>query len=207
MTSHPYTEEQLVEQPAIGLFAELGRETVSALEETFGGAEPSPGQAGHPLPEGEGIGDFLIFLVKLRDGIDVEMVPSQRFLGGGQLIRLLERERIIFRMFNKVDTEFNLQIRPVHLISFLTRHHRLMLGGGDILARCLVVAEGFNFKTGRLFFSHNSLFGFQFFPAFCCQAVCLQPAVRLVGYGHFKQPCVQSRSKIELLEIVSTRQT
>lgn len=31
-----YTEDQLVEQPAIGLFAELGWTTVSAMEETFG---------------------------------------------------------------------------------------------------------------------------------------------------------------------------
>ena len=34
--THAYTEDQLVEQPAIGLFAELGWSTVSALEETFG---------------------------------------------------------------------------------------------------------------------------------------------------------------------------
>jgi len=34
--AHSYTENQLVEQPAIGLFAKLGWETVSALEETFG---------------------------------------------------------------------------------------------------------------------------------------------------------------------------
>jgi type I restriction enzyme R subunit len=33
---HVYTEDQLVEQPAIGLFAELGWETMSALEEIFG---------------------------------------------------------------------------------------------------------------------------------------------------------------------------
>ena len=33
---HAYTEDQLVEQPAIGLFAELGWQTVSAFEETFG---------------------------------------------------------------------------------------------------------------------------------------------------------------------------
>jgi type I restriction enzyme R subunit len=33
---HDYTEDQLVEQPAIGLFAELGWQTVSAMEETFG---------------------------------------------------------------------------------------------------------------------------------------------------------------------------
>ena len=36
MSPHAYTEDQLVEQPAIGLFAELGWQTVSALEETFG---------------------------------------------------------------------------------------------------------------------------------------------------------------------------
>jgi type I restriction enzyme R subunit len=35
---HAYTEDQLVEQPAIGLFAELGWQTVSASEETFGPA-------------------------------------------------------------------------------------------------------------------------------------------------------------------------
>jgi hypothetical protein len=29
---HAYTEDQLVEQPAIGLFAELGREVVSVLQ-------------------------------------------------------------------------------------------------------------------------------------------------------------------------------
>lgn len=36
MSAHPYTEDQLVEQPAIGLLAELGWATVSALDETFG---------------------------------------------------------------------------------------------------------------------------------------------------------------------------
>ncbi|MFN9779261.1 MAG: type I restriction endonuclease subunit R, partial [Alphaproteobacteria bacterium] len=34
--THAYTEDQLVEQPAIGLFATLGWQTVSAMEETFG---------------------------------------------------------------------------------------------------------------------------------------------------------------------------
>jgi type I restriction enzyme R subunit len=33
---HAYTEDQLVEQPAVGLFAELGWSAVSASEETFG---------------------------------------------------------------------------------------------------------------------------------------------------------------------------
>ena len=36
MSPHPFTEDQLVEQPAIGLFAALGWETVSALDESFG---------------------------------------------------------------------------------------------------------------------------------------------------------------------------
>ena len=36
MTDHAFTEDQLVEQPAIGLFAALGWQTVSAMEETVG---------------------------------------------------------------------------------------------------------------------------------------------------------------------------
>ena len=36
MTTHPYSEEHLVEQPAIELFAALGWQTVATLEETFG---------------------------------------------------------------------------------------------------------------------------------------------------------------------------
>lgn len=34
--SHSYSEDQLIEQPAIQLFAEMGWQTVSALEEVFG---------------------------------------------------------------------------------------------------------------------------------------------------------------------------
>ena len=36
MSNRPYSEEQLVEHPAISLFATLGWQTVSAMEETFG---------------------------------------------------------------------------------------------------------------------------------------------------------------------------
>ena len=36
MSAHAYTEDHLVEQPAIGLFAELGWQTLSAMEESFG---------------------------------------------------------------------------------------------------------------------------------------------------------------------------
>jgi len=51
MNAHAYSEDQLVEKPAIGLFAALGWQTVSALEESFG-KSPSPPA---PLPlAGEG---------------------------------------------------------------------------------------------------------------------------------------------------------
>ena len=36
MSGHAYTEDELVEQPAIGLFSALSRQTVSVMEETFG---------------------------------------------------------------------------------------------------------------------------------------------------------------------------
>jgi type I restriction enzyme R subunit len=36
MTVHTYSEEQLIERPAVGLFAELGWKTISAREEIFG---------------------------------------------------------------------------------------------------------------------------------------------------------------------------
>ena len=42
MSPHAYSEDQLVEQPAIRLFGDLGWQTVSAMEETFGCADPSP---------------------------------------------------------------------------------------------------------------------------------------------------------------------
>jgi type I restriction enzyme, R subunit len=36
MSAHAYSEDRIVERPAIALFAELGWQTVSALEERFG---------------------------------------------------------------------------------------------------------------------------------------------------------------------------
>ena len=50
MSPSDYTEELLVEEPAIELCAELGWATVSATEESFGSAEPSP----QPSPSGRG---------------------------------------------------------------------------------------------------------------------------------------------------------
>lgn len=46
---HVYTEDQLVEQPAITLYGEIGWQTVSAMEEVFGFAEPSPQPLTFPL--------------------------------------------------------------------------------------------------------------------------------------------------------------
>ena len=42
MSPEGYSEDRLVEQPAIELFEHLGWTTVSGLEESFGSAEPSP---------------------------------------------------------------------------------------------------------------------------------------------------------------------
>ena len=53
MSAHAYTEHQLVEQPAIALFAELGWTTVSAMEEVFGG---SPLRSFLPKGEGASLG-------------------------------------------------------------------------------------------------------------------------------------------------------
>ena len=57
--SHAYTEDQLVEQPAISLFADLGWKTVSAMEETFGSA----GTLGREA-KGE-----VVLAVRLRDAL------------------------------------------------------------------------------------------------------------------------------------------
>ncbi len=46
MSAHAYTEDELVEQPAIGLFAELGWQTVSAMEEVFQSPSPQPSRQG-----------------------------------------------------------------------------------------------------------------------------------------------------------------
>ncbi len=51
MSAKPYSEDTLVEQPAIELLAGLGWQTVSAFHEVFGGADPSSPTL---LPVGEG---------------------------------------------------------------------------------------------------------------------------------------------------------
>src|SRR4051812_20680793 len=66
---NPYTEDQLVEQPGIGLFAELGWSTVSALEEVFG--------ANNPLSVGEGQGEGCAALGRETSG-DVVLLTRLR---------------------------------------------------------------------------------------------------------------------------------
>lgn len=72
MSPSDYTEEFLVEQPAVDLFAELGWATVSATEESFGSAEPSA------LPSPSGRGSWLgretksevVLIFRLRSALE-----------------------------------------------------------------------------------------------------------------------------------------
>ncbi len=72
MSPSDYTEELLVEQPAIELFSELGWSTISALDESFGSAEPSP------QPSASGRGGWLgretksevVLVPKLRSALE-----------------------------------------------------------------------------------------------------------------------------------------
>ena len=73
MSTHAYTEDQLVEQPAIGLFAELGWSTVSAMEERFG-------TAGTLQRETKGevvlVNRLRAALVQLNPGLPVEAIQT-----------------------------------------------------------------------------------------------------------------------------------
>jgi type I restriction enzyme R subunit len=78
MSAHAYSEDQLVEQPAIQLFAELGWEALSAADEVMGNASPSP----QPSPaRGEGVSlgretkSEVVLAVRLRNVL-VRMNPS-----------------------------------------------------------------------------------------------------------------------------------
>ncbi|MHB8522449.1 MAG: hypothetical protein ACYDH9_17045 [Limisphaerales bacterium] len=75
MSAHTYAEDQLAEQPEVGLFAELGWTTVSAPEEPFG--VPSPGLAAtlsHPMGEGASLGretkGEVVLMSRLRPALE-----------------------------------------------------------------------------------------------------------------------------------------
>lgn len=77
MTPHAYTEDRLVERPAIGLFAQLGWQTVSALDETFGVGGTEAGSLGR-----ETQGDVVLTvrlraaLVRLNPGLPAEAIQT-----------------------------------------------------------------------------------------------------------------------------------
>lgn len=71
--THAYTEGQLVERPAIGLFAALGWETVSAMEETFGAG----GTLGREAKGEAVLTDRLrAVLTKLNAGLPTEAIQT-----------------------------------------------------------------------------------------------------------------------------------
>ncbi len=73
MSNHAYTEDQLVEQPAIGLFGQLGWQTVSAMEETFG-----PGATLGRETKGEVVlvERLRAALAKLNEGLPPEAIQT-----------------------------------------------------------------------------------------------------------------------------------
>jgi len=77
MTSHAYTEDQLVEQPAIGLFAALGWQTVSAMEETFGAGGTGSCNLGRETKGEVVLTDRLrSMLTKLNPGLPAEAIQT-----------------------------------------------------------------------------------------------------------------------------------
>jgi len=73
MSPHAFTEDQLVEQPAIGLFATLGWPTMSAMEETFG----ANGTLGRETKSEVVLRERLRkSLIKLNDGIPAEVIEA-----------------------------------------------------------------------------------------------------------------------------------
>jgi type I restriction enzyme R subunit len=73
VSNHAYTEDQLVEQPAIGLFGQLGWQTVSAMEETFG-----PGATLGRETKGEVVlvERLRAALAKLNEGLPPEAIQT-----------------------------------------------------------------------------------------------------------------------------------
>jgi len=77
MSAHAYTEDQLVEQPAIGLFAALGWQTVSAMEETFGAGGTGSCNLGREIKGEVVLSDRLrSMLTKLNPGLPAEAIQT-----------------------------------------------------------------------------------------------------------------------------------
>jgi type I restriction enzyme R subunit len=100
---HAYTEDQLVEQPAIGLFAELGWQTVSAREETSGA--PSRGLSAtlyHPMSEGASLGGErkgkLVLVSRLRAALEREI------------------DELVYALYGLTPEEIKLPVRVIRAI-------------------------------------------------------------------------------------------
>lgn len=77
MNPHTYTEEQLVEQPAMALLAELGWQTVSALEESFGAGGTGSCNLGRETRSEVVLVDRLRnALTKLNQGVPPDAIQS-----------------------------------------------------------------------------------------------------------------------------------
>ncbi len=77
MSNHAYSEDQLVEQPAIGLFAALGWQTLSAMEETFGAGGTSSTTLGRETKGEVVLTERLrAALTKLNPGLPPEAIQT-----------------------------------------------------------------------------------------------------------------------------------
>ncbi len=77
MSAHAYSEDLLVEQPAIGLFAALGWQTLSAMEETFGAGGTSSSTLGRETKGEVVLTDRLrAALTKLNPGLPLEAIQT-----------------------------------------------------------------------------------------------------------------------------------
>ncbi|MEX1183994.1 MAG: type I restriction endonuclease subunit R [Gemmatimonadota bacterium] len=122
MTPHAYTEDQLIEQPAIGLFADLGWKTVSAMEETFG-----PGGTLGRETKGEAV-----LVARLRDAL-VKLNPTLPAEAIDSAIDELTRDRSAM-ITEAANREIYGLIKDGILVSVPDREH-----GGQREARLRVI--------------------------------------------------------------------
>ena len=94
-----YTEDALVEQPAIKLFEILGWDALNCWEEYFGNPHPNPRETSH-RPVGEGVflgrenrGD-VVLVNRLRSALD-KLNPDSPGLAIDEAVETLARNRSV----------------------------------------------------------------------------------------------------------------
>ena len=138
--THPYTEDHLVEKPAVGLFAELGCQTVSGQDATFG-------ETGTLWRETKGevvlVARVRAALSRLNPALPIEAIAS----GLGELIR--DRSAMSLEAANR---EVYLFLKDGIVVSVPNREN-----GGQKTERLRVVAcRQFGIMTaGKLSFGNN----------------------------------------------------